>query len=383
MSNLSPFERRPSETWLPPLEGLRGAVIIMVILYHSADGLVSNGGLQGAAKWLFAFGWTGVDLFFVLSGFLITGILLDTRNAENYFSAFYMRRILRIFPVYYVSLAVIFWLEPRLLDIPAVKHKLWYVVYAQNWMGFAVSPNEHSVAHFWSLGVEEQFYLFWPLVIFKFKPRQILQITVWGIVVSMASRIVLLEMHVSHANIFRITIARMDALLYGAAVLCLTRDKAWIGVLRRSSKFLWLAPMVVLPALRLMARPYSLNHTMIQRFGYTATALAYAALLVSLVLTIGERSALQSIFTSALLRTFGKYSYAAYIWHILVRDALARLELKYFSHPLYPGIHIPIWMLATLMVSMCSYVLVERPFLSLKRFFKPHYANAAVIPACD
>lgn len=368
---------RPSGKWLPPLDGLRGVAIIMVILYHSADSLARGGWIQSAVRWVFEFGWTGVDLFFVLSGFLITGILLDTRRADNYFSAFYMRRILRIFPAYYVSLAVLFWVAPRFLDIPEVKYKLWYFVYAQNWMGFYVGPDQHSVAHFWSLGVEEQFYLFWPLIVYAVSPRRILNFAVGGILLSMALRTGLLEMHVSHGNVFRITVARMDSLLSGAAAVCLTREAAWTDFIRRCSKWLWLTPLIVLPFLRWLAQPFSLNQTNIQRFGYTAIALAYAALLLSLVFTVGRRSALQSIFTSRLLKTFGKYSYAAYIWHLLVRDVLNKLEINYFHRMLAPLLHIPIWIAATLLVSMCSYVVIERPFLSLKRFFEPHFSKAA------
>jgi len=115
---------------MPPLDGLRRLAIISVMLFHYGPPLNGHDPLQHGITFLSQFGWTGVDLFFVLSGFLIAGILLDARGADNYFSSFYARRVLRIFPAYYVALLIAFFLFPVLL--PGIER---------------VSPNAHE--RFW------------------------------------------------------------------------------------------------------------------------------------------------------------------------------------------------------------------------------------------
>src|SRR6516162_10219634 len=162
------------------------------------------------------FGWTGVDLFFVLSGFLITGILLDSREAPNYFSAFYARRVLRIFPVYYFSLLVMYFLVmPHFAEARTGESTLktfGYIFYLQNWfmpVGF--------MAHYWSLAVEEQFYLMWPMVVFLFPRHRILPIALGVSVGSTVLRLTLLAMNAPLRDITENTFTRLDALLLGAA----------------------------------------------------------------------------------------------------------------------------------------------------------------------
>ena len=156
-----------SAVHLSGLDGLRGLAIALVLV-HSLTMFVhpvsAGGQLYHAAL---AFGWSGVQLFFVLSGFLITGILLDTRPTPHYFRNFYIRRALRIFPLYYVTLAVAFIVLPALDRMPQVyagdyPHQAFLWLYLSNW--------RHDIgggfSHYWSLALEEQFYLVWPLVVF-------------------------------------------------------------------------------------------------------------------------------------------------------------------------------------------------------------------------
>ena len=131
------------------------------------------------------FGQTGVTLFFVLSGFLITRILLSTKNQDNYFSAFYARRALRIFPLYYLFLAIYFFINPFIHGeqiIPASK-QWYYWVYLQN---FALTFNWDSAGpmHYWSLGVEEHFYLFWPVLVYFVDTKHISKVIYFIIIVS-------------------------------------------------------------------------------------------------------------------------------------------------------------------------------------------------------
>src|SRR4030095_11127987 len=150
-----------TKSYYPALDGLRGFAILGVLLQHNFSFLPIP-----------KYGWVGVDLFFVLSGFLITEILLKTKEHKNYLPNFYIRRILRIFPLYYGSLILFFALGPLVSQFKdqysyysANQGMLW--AYLQNWLYIAKPRlDDHTVfSHFWSLSVEEQFYLVWPLLV--------------------------------------------------------------------------------------------------------------------------------------------------------------------------------------------------------------------------
>jgi peptidoglycan/LPS O-acetylase OafA/YrhL len=364
---------------MPPLDGLRGLAILMVLLFHFGLSLNRNNILQHAAKLVGEVGWTGVDLFFVLSGFLITGILLDSRNAENFFSSFYFRRVLRIFPVYYFSLLLLFFLLPILMpgygDVsPPARERIWYFAYAQNWIGVLVDGDrQRMMGHYWSLGIEEQFYIIWPWIVYKSTTRRIFQISIGASVASLLLRFALLALHVSPEIIYRNTFTRMDALLIGAACTCLLRDPACVEKLRRYARWMWIAPFVTLEAVREITRPFAYQAPGVQGLGFTVIALSYAALLVSLILTTGSRSIPQRFFCSKFMRTFGKYSYGAYIWHQLVRVLVVGLEESTLHKELPALLNIPVMIAATLVFSMASYAIVEHPFLALKGHFKPRF----------
>jgi len=168
---------------LRSLDGLRAIAIILVFLHHMKGQMpVVNWFTFYLTEYLHQ-GWMGVDLFFVLSGFLITGILLDTREASNYFTGFYARRVLRIFPLYYVVLTTVI-IAGCLLNSPDVtatlplpKDRWLYYCYMTNWLGLwkaHLGPGyANYLAHFWSLAVEEQFYLTWPLIVWVIRPRML------------------------------------------------------------------------------------------------------------------------------------------------------------------------------------------------------------------
>src|SRR5215469_16350920 len=149
---------------MPQLDALRGLAVIAVLIHNTGRDLYTG--------FLTRNGWMGVDLFFVLSGFLITGILLDTKNSDGYFRNFYARRCLRIWPLYYCTLFFMFVVVP--LVRPSEAHQIFeprsmpwwsYFVYLQNFLVPSITRATGLLGVTWSLAVEEQFYLVWPLVV--------------------------------------------------------------------------------------------------------------------------------------------------------------------------------------------------------------------------
>jgi peptidoglycan/LPS O-acetylase OafA/YrhL len=187
---LSRGEQRPAGARIPALDGIRGIAILCVMLYHFTfyGGIEPTLIVDKVYYHTALVGWFGVDLFFVLSGFLITGILYDTASAPQYFRNFYARRVLRIFPLYYGTLAVFFFLIPLVIDISdtfeeLLRDQLWYWSYLVNvQIALEYWPSFFALGHFWSLAVEEQFYLVWPLVVFFLKRRSLIAICVVCIV---------------------------------------------------------------------------------------------------------------------------------------------------------------------------------------------------------
>jgi peptidoglycan/LPS O-acetylase OafA/YrhL len=343
-------------------------------------------------------GWVGVDLFFVLSGFLITGILFDTLHDPHYFRSFYMRRFLRIFPLYY---GFLFFLMILGHWAPAA-HFGWngrqYVLltYLQNTgIWFPVTdfhPGRWAdLDHFWSLAVEEQFYLFWPLLVFLVRGRRRLiglALALSGI--ALLLRIVLYLHGSSPLLIFTLTPCRMDTLLLGGLVALLVRgDSRWIP--QR-----WMLPAAMLAALAIVA--YTLWHLGADMrdfffgatFGYSVIAVGCVAVLVA---SLEPESIAHRVFRWPWLRSLGKYSYGIYVLHIFVAHGASTLTYRLL------GTSLRIWLTPYLhsrplavLVEFCfnaawvflaafvSYRMYEVRFLRLKRHFGYRKNSAQVAP---
>ncbi len=206
-------------------DGLRGLAVILVLFFHL--GAVSFGGHGWLMRWLGNLqlsGWIGVEIFFTLSGFLITRILLQTSRDQHYFRNFYLRRTLRIFPLYYGTLAILGVLALALrLDwngcLPAL------LLYVQNFrtgdegLRLALTGKHGPIllAHFWSLAVEEQFYLFWPLLVWLLRGRRLfLAGPILIVIVCPLLRVVALREGVAFAPLRYWTFFHLDTLAWGA-----------------------------------------------------------------------------------------------------------------------------------------------------------------------
>lgn len=361
---------------VPALDGVRGLAILLV-LAHNLNPFVDHGRLlERSAELASNFGWVGVQLFFVLSGYLISGILLDTRGAPGYYRAFFVRRVLRIFPLYYGVLAIAFVILPRLGVAPAPvladrDHRIWLWTYLINWaepLGAGVA----AFPHFWSLAVEEQFYLVWPFVVRHTTPRRLWKVAVALAVVAFLSRLVLRLAGAGEAGPYMFTICRMDALALGGAVAALLRIPACHARAARSRHGI-AAGATALFALGLIAtRGYPRASYWDQTFGYTILAIAFAALVLLAVLDHERgRGWLGAVLQNRVLRSFGKYSYAIYVFHQPLNQWLGEPIL----HALVPdgtgveagGLYMLSVTAASYLLAVISYHAYEKHFLALKR----------------
>jgi peptidoglycan/LPS O-acetylase OafA/YrhL len=343
---------------LPALDGLRGLAVLLVVL-HNLRRITEPPGDLASLLWvqLLDRGWIGVQLFFVLSGFLITRILLRTREAENYYSGFFARRILRIFPLYYATLIVCLLLWPTSHDTSTDPY-LW--VFLSNW----VQPFHRNAAlnHFWSLAVEEQFYLLWPFAIRYFRPLPFcLTIAAW----SLLTRVAMLAANLPTDAVYLWTPCRIDALALGGAVAVLAERQQMVP------RYL---PWITLLAGAALSRGYRQTGALAQTAGYSLLAAGFALWILSI---LGEPEAVSNRFLRwRWLQSFGRYSYGIYVIHLpfvpVAEWALAQLHPGRWT--LVQDVY---YVLVTLAVvyalAFLSYHLFESRFLRLKSHFEPRW----------
>jgi len=205
------------------LDELRGIAVLWVVLLHSWGSFSPSGPVEGFAHRIISAGWLGVDLFFALSGFLITRILLVSRERADYFLVFYWRRSLRIFPLYFAVLAIAFASEPE-----RWKWLPWYALYGVNFYPgeLPATIGGFTFSHFWSLCVEEHFYLLWPFVI-RWVRREHLTRVIGGVAVgSLLIRLGMTEAFYTGEYIARNSFCRFDSIALGSAVAVLPWGEA-------------------------------------------------------------------------------------------------------------------------------------------------------------
>jgi peptidoglycan/LPS O-acetylase OafA/YrhL len=339
---------------IPQLDAVRGVAILLVIL-HNQSSLFPSLHLDR----LFADGWMGVDLFFVLSGLLITGILVDTKTSEGYLKNFYARRCLRIWPLYYSLIVFMFVIVPRLSSHDAhvvfEKSSPWwaYPLFLQNF--FVPSPTNAAgpLAVTWSLAIEEQFYLVWPWVVRYCSPAQLRRLAIVVIGLSPALRLYL-SFH--DVNLYTNVFCRLDGLMAGALLALVVRSDVLLP-----SRFVRRAWMALVVAVPLAFATESVNARWIV-FSLSAAA---SAAFVYLAL-FSSQAWLQAALTNRFLGYTGTISFGLYLLHKIPFDMA-----KTFHVDRYPLVALPILLAACYALAALSWNLLEKPFLSLKRYFEP------------
>jgi peptidoglycan/LPS O-acetylase OafA/YrhL len=375
---------------VPALDGLRAIAVLMVLLCHFQ---------LATSHWIwqiFHQGGFGVYLFFVLSGFLITRILLSEKNKPAYFRNFYARRTLRIFPLYYGVLALQFWVLLPIFPTPRIladaHYQGWLWAYGYNILTavkghFVFSSDWMWLGHFWSLAVEEQFYVVWPFIVLALGRETLLKLCI-GIVA--LTPILRLAFYAAGANqywVWMFTICQMDSLALGAMLACLESS----GRLNAVVPMAWRVALGVGAILVICSffYPRSPQATLPLIFYHGAVALFFAAI-VALAVCGAFRW-----LDNRVLREVGQKSYGMYVFHVpLLVLAVSYLHLpshlrQWASHPyLADMIFFSSMIIITYLVAFISYNAYEKHFLRLKRFFGgdqsrkpkiPHIQNAVVV----
>lgn len=352
------------------LDGIRGFAILWVILHHFTQ--------IDVEPWLriTKTGVVGVDLFFVLSGFLITRILIDIPASTKNFIAFWGRRALRIFPLYFVALALALTVLPWILGPESAVTKVrdnqvWFWLYGVNYLIANRGWEEvGGFDHFWSLAVEEQFYFIWPLVAFAAAARRLPWVIVGLLALSPVVRYFAIENGASQAALYVSTHLRLDAILAGALLACV-ETRGWFAStrLQQWARIVFVAGVVW--GVAGLVRP-GLSYPFAGELHFTLVAL-WSTAVVWIAIAAGNESRVSRILTSSVLIKAGTYSYSMYVFHVMVRDVLNRLGLwPWMVGPNELVGQAILYVFASILtyaVAVLTWRVIEEPLLRLKRYF--------------
>jgi len=369
------------------LDGLRGLAILLVFIFHYGGGLQSTDPAQRVVGYFTQFSWSGVVLFFALSGFLITGSLWETRHTITHLLNFYARRALRILPLYTLALlAVAVAALATGARFTQLRPLLVFVGFLQNYphlSSYALkTPSPLPLYHFWTLAVEEQFYLLWPLVIFfAHSRRHALRLSLWffGICVFFLFSVYTMAPFVgavSHHLYDYFLLTQGGALALGSALsLAMGNRASPTGrkpgshrLVRKYARPAFFVGLAIYVLTCLSAGSFYLADPLQFWLGLPALSVAAAAA-IPLVLRTGLP---RTVFSWAPLGWLGRISYGFYVFHILLEPLYDHLGANIAHTNTGDYYHIVRAILAfviTYIVSLLSFYFFEKPIISLKRFF--------------
>lgn len=366
------------------MDGLRGIAVVLVIalhVFHRANEFTQHPTLHFITSFT-SIGWVGVDIFFVLSGFLITSILLRARDRHDYFKNFYARRILRIAPLYYAAIIIVFLLivpiktphymktAPKIIPV--------LLLYQQNWLSILHSIKQTPYIWVtWSLAIEEQFYLIWPAVVYFSKKDTLLKISIYTFLASTIGRILgvlFWDNPDESARFFYYnSFTRFDELIFGGILAIALTNINWREWINRVSFPVFLASFAGFLGLCIASLPGSPNpshsNVILTAGGYT-TATVFSAALIAIFMTRPENFFMRVLFRNKIIVFLGKYSYSMYLFHMPV--ALVLLDILWWTHrrgwKMYL-LYIVLTFATTILASQITWYLLEKHMLNLKRYF--------------
>jgi peptidoglycan/LPS O-acetylase OafA/YrhL len=365
-----------SSRHLLALDGVRGLAILLVLIYHFTLGMSGSGLASRLFLKLTATGWCGVDLFFVLSGFLITGILFDAKESPHRFRNFYARRALRIFPLYYGILIFVFVFLPLIAPRPEGRAPfddagIWLWGYGTNILA-SLRNAWFPLGHFWSLAVEEHFYMFWPAVVLWCDRRTVLRVCASMVIIALVARLWMVASGAVLAA-YCLTVCRMDALAIGGFLALVAREPAAMQTMVAHASKIVLTTATALVALAVWRLGLNLFDPAIQVVGYLLLDLMFAGLILHVVAS-PARGFVAFLLTLRPLRWLGLYSYGIYVFNsifLLVAEGsslLPRLVSWSGSTTLGRLLYVALAASTTLGSAWLSWHLLEKHFLKLKAF---------------
>lgn len=381
--NFNDLQKTLSGT-IPGLDALRGIAILWIVWQNSCGNFELTDFVSKLLALFTNTGWLGVQLFLVLSGFLITGILINEKGSEFQLRNFYLRRILRIFPVYYLVLFVFFIILPLMGDV-SVGHPVSAGLAVQFWT-FSVNwaliffETDNGLEHLWSLAIIVQFYLIWPLLVLNLSPRSLLACCLALVVLAIVSRFAITyvfpELYVDYNYTF--TIARMDALAIGAILAIVVRNKIYFKWLKGKATAVLVLALTLIFVILGITEEFSAVDTGIGQFNQTLSAIVFAMsiyyLLQPATFVYAGRFRITSI---RWLNKVGRYSYAIYVFHLPIKEVWR--SLIFISPEDAQGMHLLLLLfwnsasvfIASYLLALVSWHLIEAPILNLKRLFRP------------
>ncbi len=342
------------------LDGIRALAALMVMYFHFFEWHIIGGTfINNIIQKTSLYGQTGVSLFFLLSGFLITRILLSNKNKPDYFKNFYVKRILRIAPLYYFFLLVYYYITPYFFkgEVAPIKDQIIYSTYLQN-IYLTFSNGIKGPGHFWSLAVEEHFYLFWPLLVFLTSNKRLIVWLICLISFSLINRIILTSMHF---EVFYFTLTRLDDICFGSLLAVISIQYPHLIKYFKGKIIMLTSLLYFLLVLILWIFTSGEKFFFVQIFKFTFIGTIY---FIFLGYSVFNKSWLNHLFSIKPLVYLGKISYGLYVYHGLCHGLMIRyLPLKniYLQFFLFFGLSI--------LISALSFELFEKHFLKLKRYF--------------
>lgn len=358
-------------TYSPELDGLRGAAILSVMAFHAHAPFLKGG-------------FIGVDIFFVLSGFLITSLLVSEydRYGSVSLKSFYMRRVLRLAPALIVLLLAFCLASFLFLGNEQANRNyvdsLISLFYLSNWArAFSLHP-PYFLGHTWSLSIEEQFYIVWPILLLTFlrffsSRKLVILFTISLALLAWAFRVYLLMNGATPERLYNGLDTRADALMvgctFGVAYASGFFNKKPLKLML-SKILVFLAPISALILLAFSAGANWRNPYMYQ-FGFFAIELLTAIIVVDIMLN--DKSTIKRMLTTKALVWVGSISYGLYLWHYPIYRAMFSLKITGFFV-------ITIGSLITFSVATVSYHFIEKPILKIKKRFAHKTPNNSIQP---
>ncbi len=370
---------------IPVLDGIRAYAVLLVCLVHFFQ--VDEASLYNSHEYLgiilfklSQIGLKGVELFFLLSGFLITGILVESKKSKKYFRSFYARRFIRIFPLYYFVLAISFLVLPHLRDIDdagkyVIDNQFWLWTYTSNLsqlLGFSVGGWDASLTlpsfgHFWSLSVEEHFYIFWPFIIYYVREVH-LKKAMWFIVAVSFLSVIGNFIYPDYWPVLGWSTIKCSGILSLGGLLALEYryEKKWNQISMVAKKLI--LPIFLLFILsNFVPRRYDILHVIT----YFTSIMAF---LLLLIVALNNNIVTDNLFKRQWLFFIGKISYGIYVYHGLLRPYFKKYIYHDLLHQIDNGIIASILytIMATsisILIAWVSWEFIEKPILKLKTYF--------------